>query len=303
MSLMSDFEDRIGRAVEGMFAGVFRAPVQPAELARACAKEMDKQRRVGVGKVYAPNMFSVLLSPRDGSALGAFADTLSDELANYLYGHAHEKGYDLSTKPRVRFLVDDGLKLGRYEVIGESMTLEQISAEVGDDDGFYDPEEDDFGAAARRFEQPAPSVTVTPPATPVPAPVSAPPAPLPTIPEPAPTMVHAAVDAATADQTTVLRPTQPAMLHVEGLPSPVVLDRPRFVIGRLQSCDIRINDRNVSRQHAAIEREGSGWVVTDLGSTNGTTVNGSHIKRVRLLDGDRIQVGATHIDFSEASSP
>ena len=63
MSVLSDFEDSVSRAVEGMFAGVFRSPVQPAELAKALARAMDRNRRVGVGKVYAPNVYTVLLSP------------------------------------------------------------------------------------------------------------------------------------------------------------------------------------------------------------------------------------------------
>ncbi len=108
MSILSDFEDRVGGAVEGMFAGVFRSPVQPAELARACGKEMDRSRKLGVGKVYAPTMYSVLLSPADGDALGGFADTLAGELETYLLGYARQKRYELTTRPHVRFLVDPG---------------------------------------------------------------------------------------------------------------------------------------------------------------------------------------------------
>ena len=53
MSIMSDFEDRLSRTVEGLFAGAFRSPVQPAELAKALSRAMDDGRRVGAGKVYA----------------------------------------------------------------------------------------------------------------------------------------------------------------------------------------------------------------------------------------------------------
>jgi hypothetical protein len=96
MSILSDFEDRVSRAVEGVFAGVFRSPVQPAEVARACAKEMDRRRKLGVGKVYAPTLYSVLLSPDDADQLGGFADTLAGELETYLIGHARRRDYDLA---------------------------------------------------------------------------------------------------------------------------------------------------------------------------------------------------------------
>ena len=69
MSLLSDFEDRVSAAVEGVFAGVFRSPVQPAELARALAKQMERQKVVGVGKVYAPTLYTVLISEADDEKL------------------------------------------------------------------------------------------------------------------------------------------------------------------------------------------------------------------------------------------
>ena len=135
MSILSDFEDRVSGAVEGVFAGVFRSPVQPAELARACAKEMDRRKQLGVGKVYAPTMYSVLLSPKDGDALGGFAETLAGELATYLVGYARERDYALAARPVVRFLIDDELKLGRFVVIGELLSPEEIAAELGEPEG------------------------------------------------------------------------------------------------------------------------------------------------------------------------
>ncbi len=130
MSILSDFEDRVGRAIEGVFSGVFRSPVQPAEIARAAAKEMERSKRLGVGKVYAPTAYSVLLSPEDAEQLGRFTDTLARELETYLASHAAERGFDLTSPPRVRFLVDDGLTLGRFEVIGELQSSEEVAEDV-----------------------------------------------------------------------------------------------------------------------------------------------------------------------------
>jgi hypothetical protein len=73
------------------------------------------------------------------------------------------------------------------------------------------------------------------------------------------------------------------------------------VIGRLGNCRIIISDTNTSRQHAQIVRLGSGFAINDLGSTNGTFVNGERvIADRRLADGDIVTVGAVSLRF-EAS--
>lgn len=72
-------------------------------------------------------------------------------------------------------------------------------------------------------------------------------------------------------------------------------------IGRLADCAVIVNDPNVSRRHAQIHRAGSGFVISDLGSTNGTYVNGERlIADHRLADGDIISIGAVNLRF-EAS--
>lgn len=72
-------------------------------------------------------------------------------------------------------------------------------------------------------------------------------------------------------------------------------------IGRLPECTLALNDPNVSRQHSEVRPAGSGYVLVDLGSTNGTKVNGVRIVgEHRLGDGDIVSVGSTHLRF-EAS--
>lgn len=72
-------------------------------------------------------------------------------------------------------------------------------------------------------------------------------------------------------------------------------------IGRMPDCTITLADSNISRRHAEIRPRGTGWVAVDLGSTNGTKVNGVRIEGERLLrEGDIISLGTTHIRF-EAS--
>jgi pSer/pThr/pTyr-binding forkhead associated (FHA) protein len=75
-----------------------------------------------------------------------------------------------------------------------------------------------------------------------------------------------------------------------------------FVIGRSRECDLTLTDGNASRRHAEIVQEADTYVVVDLGSTNGTELNGKRITREELTDGDRITVGATDLVFGRSRS-
>jgi len=68
-------------------------------------------------------------------------------------------------------------------------------------------------------------------------------------------------------------------------------------IGRLPECAIVLDDPNVSRRHAQVRREGDAIVVVDLGSTNGTRVNGVAVREHRLSPGDTVTVGTTSLRF------
>ena len=70
-----------------------------------------------------------------------------------------------------------------------------------------------------------------------------------------------------------------------------------LVIGRLPECDVVLPDSNVSRRHAEVQRRGDGVFVTDLGSTNGTKVNGAPVREQLLSSGDEISVGSTKLVF------
>jgi hypothetical protein len=70
-----------------------------------------------------------------------------------------------------------------------------------------------------------------------------------------------------------------------------------LVIGRLPDCGVVLQDSNVSRRHAELRRNGDAIVVTDLGSTNGTRVNGAPIREHFLVSGDEVSVGSTRLVF------
>lgn len=90
------------------------------------------------------------------------------------------------------------------------------------------------------------------------------------------------------------------MLFAAPLP-PVVVPRTRaVVIGRSEECGLRLSTRRASRRHAEVRFENDVIVVEDLGSTNGTFVNGEKIEGLRVLEpGDRIDVGGVHVVYCQ----
>lgn len=87
-------------------------------------------------------------------------------------------------------------------------------------------------------------------------------------------------------QATIHRPGQPAQC--------VSLDADAYTVGRSAQCDISINDASLSRQHARLTRQGEGWRIEDLGSHNGTRLNG------RLLSAPEVVKAGDELDFGHA---
>jgi len=75
------------------------------------------------------------------------------------------------------------------------------------------------------------------------------------------------------------------------------------VIGRVAECDLTLNSRKASRRHAEVRYEGEQVLIEDLGSTNGTFVNGERLRRPRVLQpGDRIHIGGSTITFCHVNA-
>lgn len=72
-------------------------------------------------------------------------------------------------------------------------------------------------------------------------------------------------------------------------------------IGRLSTNDVVLSDSNVSRRHAKLRRSGDRWVLVDLGSTNGTLVNGKLAREHELRNGDRVSFGTSELIFETRS--
>jgi hypothetical protein len=88
------------------------------------------------------------------------------------------------------------------------------------------------------------------------------------------------------------------LIHEGGSgPRTVRLGEGVHTIGRLPECEIVIHDPGASRRHAQILRQNGTWTLTDLGSTNGTQLNGQVVQQRELVDGDRVTIGTTVLEF------
>jgi hypothetical protein len=299
--LLRSIEHRIESLFEGVFGRAFRSHVQPVELARKLAKEMDEARTVSLSRVYVPNEYHLYLSPKDRDQFRGYEQGLLLELGDYLSDHARREGYSLVSRPRVELHEDSDLSVGEFGIAARLVQPQQGSpAEpppaqprtVALPTPLPPPlqlgEEPPASGGTRAYETPV---------EPEPGP------PVEAGPEPAP--------AAAADLGTE-QPLEEAV--DDDTPAPVVepdlaraalvlggarheLDRPVLTLGRARECDIVVDDPSVSRRHAELRRGPGGFTIVDLASTNGTQVNGKKIEQTTVEDGDRIMLGQTELRF------
>jgi hypothetical protein len=116
ISVLRNLEQRIENLVEGVFSRAFSSQVQPVEIARKLAKEMDAHRTASVSRVYVPNEYTVWLSTEDRQRLEGYERSLEQELSAYLLEHARRHDYALLTRPRVILESDERLRLGEFGI-------------------------------------------------------------------------------------------------------------------------------------------------------------------------------------------
>ena len=381
MGFFSRFERRVEDGFEGINEKLFDAPISPVQIEKKAEKQMRREKMVGAGKEFAPTLYTILVNPDDDQRLFGYYPTLAGETETYLRAKAMEQGLVMDGAPLVRFIVDDDLKPGKFDVIAELVSapiIKQLRAEemarygIG---GAYPHQHANNEAA---YQEPTPYSAPAQQnayasekndsfASPMPieegfgnaaggagadfagAGIGAA-AEAGVIGASEASMAGAQADlyahpgqrgqrdysssgidvmaedpaqfdnynaynqAAVAEPIAVGQtmhfggnsPQQGQTTH-HGEPHLVnlttgrtfTLAPARVLIGRAVNCDIVLNDLNVSRTHAEIRRESTAaWSVADLGSTNGTLVNGRHIAEVMLNEGDRITTGTTTFLFT-----
>jgi len=129
MSVLRNLEAKLGGLVEGAFSRAFKSRVEPVELARKLAKEMEDSKMVSVSRTYVPNYYRVFLSPQDREQFASYEPALRKELSDYLLEHARAQRLALTSRPAIEFMTDDRLGLGEFGIQAQLLDADDESEE------------------------------------------------------------------------------------------------------------------------------------------------------------------------------
>ena len=259
MGFLRSIEKRMESLVEGVFGRAFKRQVHPVEIAKGLVKQMDEGRMVSVSRTYAPNDFTVHLSKADTESIRAYQSALEDELVQYASSHARSKGYHLMTPPKIQFVTEESLRFGEFGVTARLTGPADGPREKGA------PEDTSGQTRIFRTERTSEEGQGT-----------------------------AAISAEEAKQHRLAREVSEVVV---GDRTHSLEGRGPWNVGRSEENDIVISDPNVSRRHARLSRSDNGFVVEDLGSTNGTLLDGAPIDRERIESGDELTFGGITARF------
>lgn len=283
MSLAQRFERRLEGLVGGAFARVFKGQVEPVEIGSALQREAaDKRNVMGSGQVLSPNRYRVTLSLSDYERLLPWENQLTNSLAELIQEFLDENRWDTIGDVEVYLARDDELHTG---VFGVASRMESA-------------------APPRRRPYDSLSLPIVPGA------------PLGEYPEGPPAYAAAGGSAVAAHGSSPSMPQasrggqqapprEPqrnagtAMLIVDQTNRRFDLRQGSNIIGRGTDSDLQLLDQGISRRHLDVQYDGHYATAYDLGSTNGTTVNGHEISSQVLRHGDVIRVGHTRIVFHQ----
>jgi hypothetical protein len=262
MTVLKSIESRIAGLVEGTFSRAFKSEVRPVEIARKLAREMEEHKSYSVSRMYAPNEYRVYLSPRDRERFADEEGYLASELTGYLLEHARRENLALRSRPVVQFITDDRLGLGEFGI--QTRTSAPPPGEPPAGQESHPPD---------RFRAPEPAAGGR-------------------------TMIYSTAERVAEQLQEPARAEQrTALLVMDG--KRLVIGAAGATMGRSRQCEVMVDDPNVSRQHAEIRPRGGSWVVTDLGSTNGSRLNGRRLEQPTVLKpGDEIELGTTTLTFA-----
>ena len=263
-------------AVERFFERLFERPaarlfqdrVERVQIQRGIERAMESERVVRERRAYVPSHYRVLLSNPDAAALDGDMAALTRDLAEAarVYARAHQ--YILETRPTIEVIGSNAVAAGDVRVYADRAPMPAMKAPTAPPEPPRAPggtdTDDDAGPDAGNGE-------VVPGATAVFA------APRPNTPR---------------AQLAVRTPGQPvSRLNV----------RPGTIrLGRALDNEIVLADDKVSRHHGQISIRLGMLVYTDLGSTNGSYLNGAHVTEIALGPGDVLMIGSSTITVEPA---
>jgi hypothetical protein len=284
MGIIGRFEKGLDRAVNGVFAKAFRSEVQPVEIASALRRECDdKASVVGRDRTIAPNTFVVELGKADHERLGEWEQALGAELGTAVQEHAGQQRYAFVGPVSVSFEQADDLDTGVFRVrsgtTGGPGYGPPSPAPSAGAPGGYQAQGYPGGSAQG---SPGGALAAGSPGTPYPHQPGAPGG-------------RPAGQPGQGGAWPSSGPAASASLEVDGriyrIASQVT------VIGRSTEADIVLDDAGVSRRHAEVHLIDGRARVIDLGSTNGTFVDGERVHAGNLTEGSTITVGRTRIIY------
>src|SRR5213075_683773 len=132
-------EQKIESLFEGIFGRAFRTNVQPVELARKLAKEMDDHRTISVSRVYVPNEYTVYLAPDDREQFSSYEENLKGELQEYLSEHSRREEYALLSPVRVLMETDADLDVGEFGIATRMVHPERSPGAEGEPPADIEP--------------------------------------------------------------------------------------------------------------------------------------------------------------------
>jgi hypothetical protein len=326
VGVFSRIEGGLDNAFDRAAGAVFRGPIEPAQIAKRAEKQMNREKLVGAGKQYAPTLYTVLVNPGDNRKLFGFYPTMAAEIETYLLGKGTQNGLKFDGRPLVRFIVDEKLKSGKFDVIAEAVAAPIIAQLREEEREFYGLGESPtpvaqggkaafVGAGAAVGAGIAGASAVLSPLAPGDVPGKRSGDAFDNLNDSLDDLWNAgdAQDAREARDMRDARKNPLTSIPAVGSPSSAVgqarlfdlnagksyaLTKSALVLGRDSSCDIVLDDANVSRRHAQLTQDVIGtWKLTDLNSTNGTRINGNRVTNALLRDGDGITIGVTVLEF------
>jgi hypothetical protein len=285
---MEDAFDKAG-------ARVFKGTIEPAQIARKAEKQMKREKLIGAGKQHAPTLYTVLISAKDDKRLFHFYPTMAAEVETHLLSRGADVGLSFDGRPLVRFIVDEKLRSGRFDVIAEVVAAPIISRLREEEAKFLGLSPAD----EQKSELPRSIIDVMP--------VKAKDV---EKSELRAAVLHAHGERITTgnsspgeaeqdfDEPEAAKGRASLIDHTSGAVYPLKLTR--ISIGRGANNDIVLVDNNASREHALLNQNALGkWRLVDLGSTNGTLVNGRLVDQTILRNLDELTIGVTILEFNE----